>query len=101
MFRNARRAALCRACPMARTADLVGDSCALLIVRDCLEKPRRYSELSESLKGISSRTLANKLKMLEKEKLLSRSRGAYTLTTRGRALRPIVSAMRRYGKKYL
>jgi DNA-binding HxlR family transcriptional regulator len=36
---------------MARAADLVGDTCSLLIVRDLLVAPRRFGEIEESLKA--------------------------------------------------
>lgn len=102
------RKTLCRSCPVARVADLVGDSCSLLILRDLLLKPRRFGELQDSLSGISSRTLTNKLKRFEGEKLIRRKASSgppphieYSLTKKGTALRPVVKAMRRYGKKYL
>lgn len=96
-----------RSCPVARVANLLGDSCTLLILRDLLESPRRFSELEESLSGISTRTLANKLKVLEKERLTQhgpiRKTGHvyYKLTAKGEGLRAILNAMRAYGKKYL
>ena len=98
---------MCNSCPVARVADLLGDSCSLLILRDLLEKPRRFCDLQSSLSGISTRTLTNKLKRLEGEKLVQRKeftkplRVEYTLTKKGAALRNIVDAMRAYGKKYL
>jgi|SRR3989344_6813522 len=108
MFRTPQqRRDLCRKCPVARVADLLGDSCSLLILRDLLVKPRRFSELENSLSGVSTRTLANKLKRLENEMLVQRkefnntSRVEYTLTKKGAALRSVINAMRAYGKKYL
>lgn len=95
------RKTLCRDCPVARVADLVGDSCSLLILRDLLERPQRFGDLQISLAGVSSRTLSNKLKRLEKEKLVQRKQFNYTLTKKGAALQDIVEAMRKYGKKYL
>ncbi len=94
------RKALCRECPVARVADLVGDSCSILILRDLLEGPRRFGELQESLAGISSRTLTLKLKRLEQERLITHGAG-YKLTKKGTALHKIVDAMRAYGKTYL
>ena len=108
MLRTAQqRKTLCSACPVARVADLLGDSCSLLILRDLLESPRRFSDLQNSLSGISTRTLSNKLKRLEGEKLVQRkdftepARVEYTLTKKGAALRSGINAMRAYGKKYL
>ena len=108
MLRTAQqRKTLCSACPVARVADIVGDSCSLLVLRDLLEKPRRFSDLQNSLSGISTRTLSNKLKRLEGEMLIVRkeiagsARAQYTLTKKGAALRGVIEAMRVYGKKYL
>ena len=108
MLRTAQqRKTLCRSCPVARVADLVGDSCSLLVLRDLLEKPRRFGDLQNSLSGISTRTLANKLKRLEGDMLVQRkefnepSRVEYILTKKGAALRDVIDAMRAYGKKYL
>ncbi len=108
MLRTAKqRKALCGPCPVARVADILGDSCSLLILRDLLIKPRRFRDLQNSLSGISTRTLANKLKRLESEMLVRRKeftkplRIEYTLTKKGAALGGIIDAMRRYGRKYL
>ena len=108
MLRTAKqRKSLCTECPIARAADIVGDSCSLLIVRDLLTGEKRFSELENSLSGISSRTLANKLKNLEKVKLLVRKqyknpvRVEYSLTKKGTALRTVMNAMRSYGSKHL
>lgn len=109
MLRTAQqRKTLCHSCPVARVADLLGDSCSLLILRDLLEKPRRFRDLQDSLSGISTRTLSNKLRLLESKKLIQKKeffvqspRVEYTLTKKGAALRGVLDAMRKYGKKYL
>ena len=102
MLRTARqRNVLCKECPVARVADLVGDSCSLLILRDLLKSPRRFGELQESLRGISSRTLTNKPKLLENKALVQKKESKYVLTRKGSALHGVVEEMRKYGKKYL
>lgn len=109
MFRTAaQRKEFCKHCPVAKTADLLGDSCNILIVRDLLEKPRRFSDLEHSLAGVSTRTLSNKLRRLEKEglvvKKLHKTRPQkieYRLTRKGAAFNGVVEAMRSYGKRYL
>ena len=104
----AQRKEICKTCPVAKTADLLGDSFCILIVRDLLVKPRRFGELETSLAGVSTRTLSNKLKMLEEEKLILRRelkthppRIEYSLTRKGEAFHGVLDAMRAYGKKYL
>ena len=109
MFRTQQqRRDLCQKCPVARVADILGDSCTLLILRDLLDKPCRFSDFENSLSGISSRTLSNKLKRLEKDGLMVRKEFAgrmphvkYALTKKGDALHDVIEAMRKYGKKYL
>ncbi|MCR4325531.1 MAG: helix-turn-helix transcriptional regulator [Patescibacteria group bacterium] len=109
MLRTPRqRKNLCRSCPIARAADLVGDSVSLLIVRDLLMRPQRFTDLELALQGVSSRTICNKLKRLEKSGIVSRApnsaqypRVDYRLTKKGRALGPVVRSMGAYGKKYL
>jgi DNA-binding HxlR family transcriptional regulator len=95
-------------CPVARVADRLGDSCTLLIIRDLMAGPKRYRDLSDSLAGISSRTLSKKLKCLEDDGIIERAeyaehppRAEYRLTKKGAALHGVVDAMRSYGKKYL
>ena len=69
---------------------------------------RRFGELEDALGGMSPRTLTFKLRMLEREGIVRRRafakhppRVEYRLTPKGRALEPLVEAMRAYGKKYL
>lgn len=109
MLRTARqRRILCRSCPVAQTADIVGDSVSLLILRDLHERPRGFTELELILSGVSSRTICEKLKHLMRDGLIARvpktkfyPRVDYRLTPKGKALRPVIDAMRTYGKKYL
>ena len=89
-------------CPVQKTATLLSDTWTMLIVRDLLEGPRRFCELERSLEGISTRTLTLKLKTLEQEGLVKKTKdGSYSATARGKGLRVVESAMRRYGEKYL
>lgn len=105
---SSQRKELCSGCSIAKVADLVGDSCVLLIIRDLLEGPRRFKDLSTSLSGISSRTLTNKLKFLEERRLITRTkyderppRVEYSLTFEGRELNRLLKEMSKYGEKYL
>lgn len=103
MFRTeSQKKEFCAECPVARVADLIGDSCSLLIVRDLMDGKKRFGELHISLEGISSRTLTNKLKILMAQKVIVRDKdGIYSLTKKGAALDPIIESMRSYGRKYL
>lgn len=99
---------ICNECPLAKTANIIGDTFTLLIIRDLLDRPKRFGDLEKSLSGVSSRTITNKLKFLEDNKLIKRKeynekppKVEYSLTPNGRALSKIVDAMRSYGNKFL
>jgi DNA-binding HxlR family transcriptional regulator len=83
-------------CPIARALDVVGERWTLLIVRELLAGPRRYTDLHD--------VLANRLKEMEREALVTRRRlpppGAayvYELTDRGRELLPVLDALAVWG----
>jgi DNA-binding HxlR family transcriptional regulator len=99
------RKTLCKSCGVAKAADLVGDSTSILIIRDLLTDAKYYSELQKSLSCISTRTLTKKLQVLERDGVLERTaagnRVQYALTRKGAALKPVLNALRDYGKKYL
>lgn len=74
----------------------------MLILRDVIAGNKRFCELERSLAGISTRTLANKLKKLEAEGLVRKtSRGAYSASAKAKGLRAVEQAMFKYGSKYL
>lgn len=92
-------------CAVARCAEVVCGKWTLLLVRDLLDGPRSFSELEESLAGISPRTLCDRLKLLASEGLLTRTRiralpprSIYELTPAGHSLGPVVDAMRTVGE---
>lgn len=95
-------------CAVARCADVVCGKWTMLLVRDLADGPRSFSELEASLKGISPRTLCDRLKLLATEGLLTRTRikglpprTIYELTVHGMELVPLVEAMRRVGDSML
>ncbi|OGC88336.1 hypothetical protein A2419_00565 [Candidatus Adlerbacteria bacterium RIFOXYC1_FULL_48_26] len=89
-------------CPVQKTAVLLSDTWTMLIIRDLLEGEQRFCDLERSLEGISTRTLTNKLKKLEEDKLIRKTEsGCYEATDKGKGLRTVETAMRRYGEKYL
>ena len=95
-------------CPIARTAELVGDTWTILIVRDLMSGPKRFGQLQESLGQVSPKTLSHRLKLLEHAQILTRQafaeippRVEYTLTEKGCALSELMEAMRHFGEQYL
>ena len=52
-------------CPIARALDVVGERWALLVVRELLLGPQRFSDLRGALPGVSSNLLTDRLRELE------------------------------------
>lgn len=91
-------------CPVARSIDIIGDKWSLLILRDCFDGIRRFSEFQESL-GIAKNILADRLKMLTQEEILviaPASDGSayqeYVLSAKGKTLFPVVVSLRQWGE---
>lgn len=59
-------------CALARTLDVVGERWTLLVVRELLAGPKRYSDVLSALPGIGTSLLAKRLQSLESERLVSR-----------------------------
>ncbi|HYD34848.1 MAG TPA: helix-turn-helix domain-containing protein [Vitreimonas sp.] len=102
------------ACPVAKAAQLIGDIWVILIVKELLNGPRRFSQLESAINGtepigdISTRTLSQRLKMLEEIGILSRitykvtpPHSEYSLTDKGQALSPVIDSIRQYGQMFL
>ncbi|MFH8612129.1 winged helix-turn-helix transcriptional regulator [Streptomyces sp. NPDC018029] len=91
-------------CAAARALDAVGDRWTLLIVRELLVGPRRYTDLHADLPGVSTDVLASRLKDMEQRGLATRRRlpapsaaYVYELTGSGRALLPVLEALAEWG----
>ncbi|MEI5583612.1 MULTISPECIES: winged helix-turn-helix transcriptional regulator [unclassified Agromyces] len=85
---------------VARTLERVGERWALLIVRDLLVGPRRYSDLKAGLPRIPTNILSDRLKELQEAGVIRRVptvRGGYELTAPGRDLEPVIVALERWG----
>ena len=95
-------------CPVARTAQIISNKWTPLIIRDLARGECRFSELERSLAGISPKTLSERLKYLEAERIIARDcfaevppRVEYSLTPKGRTLQPIMAAMAEWGERYV
>jgi DNA-binding HxlR family transcriptional regulator len=93
-------------CGVARALDLIGDRWALLIVRELLLGPKRFSELRRGLPGAGQSMLTHRLGELEEAGVLRRrqlgppaSAQGYELTERGLALEPVLLALGRWGSR--
>src|SRR5919198_4121426 len=95
-------------CGLARALELVGERWALLVVRDLLLGPKRYTDLSRGLPRIPTNVLAARLRELEEagvvqRRLLPRPAGSvvYELTAYGQELEDIVLRLGRWGARSL
>jgi DNA-binding HxlR family transcriptional regulator len=89
-------------CPITKTATILSDTWTMLIVHSLLEEGKGFCGLERDLEGISTRTLTLKLKKLEEERMIKKSKeGMYELTEKGKGLKVVERAMRSYGEKYL
>ena len=92
------------ACGAAQGLDLVGERWTLLVVRELLLGPKRFTDLREGLPGISTNILADRLEMLEMSGVARRrtlpapaASKVYELTDWGEELGPVVEAIGRWG----
>jgi len=95
-------------CGLAKALDVVGERWTLLIVRNLLLGPRRYSDLLEELPGVTTNLLAKRLQELEGAGLVEKERlpppvpaVLYRLTVDGAALEPAIMELARWGGRYL
>lgn len=92
-------------CGLARALDIVGDRWNLLIVRELLAGPLRYSELKSCLPGIASNLLSERLRTMEEAGVVERRLGnpgvLYGLTPWGEKLRESLEGLGRWGAPLL
>jgi DNA-binding HxlR family transcriptional regulator len=93
-------------CGIARALDVVGERWGLLVVRELLLGPKRFTDLRSGLPGLSPDVLSQRLRELEQAGLLRRRKLAppagsrvYELTERGLALEPILVELGRWGSQ--
>jgi DNA-binding HxlR family transcriptional regulator len=93
---------------VAAALDIIGAKWTALLIYDLAGGTRRFRELEHSCAGISSRTLAERLRALERAGIVRRRsypesppRVEYELTDKGRALLPIIDAMTDFGRSWL
>ena len=89
---------------IAAAAEIVGHKWTALILNELADRPQRFRDLEHACTGISTRTLAERLRALEHAGVVARRsypesppRVEYELTPKGELLLPIVTEMRRFG----
>ena len=95
-------------CPVAHALDLVGERWALLVVRELMHGPKRYTDLVEHLPGIGTNILASRLRALEEHGIVAKrtlpppaASRVYELTEYGRGLRTVLRELALWGARSL
>jgi DNA-binding HxlR family transcriptional regulator len=95
-------------CALARAAELLGERWTLLVLRELLLGPKRFSALRAGLRNVSSSVLAQRLASLEQRGLVRGRRldppagvAVYELTESALALRPALTELTRWGARFL
>lgn len=94
-------------CPVATTLGLLDSKWKVLILRNLLVGPSRYSEIMATIPGISSKMMSESLRSMEADGIIVREEGGnsrvvtYRLSELGETLRPVIDAMRVWGTEYL
>ena len=91
-------------CALSRALDVIGDRWTMLVVRELLIAPSRYSDLHKALPGIATNLLAQRLRTLEEAGVITSveqpapvSAQVYTLTDWGRGLHTVLVDLARWG----
>ena len=91
-------------CPVSSTLDLIGDRWTMLIIRDLVLGASRFKDFLASPEGIPTNILANRLRTMEAQGLLSKNayqshpiRYAYQLTDKGKVLLPVMRSIKKWG----
>ena len=86
-------------CPVARSLEVIGEKWSLLIVRDLLRGPQRFTDLQRTLGAITPKWLTQRLRDLQEAGIIERDSAEgrrevwYTLTPKGRELAPVIEAL--------
>lgn len=93
-------------CPVARSLEVIGERWSLLIVRDLLRGPQRFTDLQRYLHRITPRRLTLRLRDLETAGIVERDRQSgrrevwYRLTKKGRDLAPVIEGLAAWGQRH-
>ena len=90
-------------CPVARSLEVIGEKWSLLIVRDLLRAPLRFTDLKKYVGGITPKWLSLRLQELERVGIVERQSQPgrrevwYQLTEKGRGLEPVIAGLAVWG----
>jgi DNA-binding HxlR family transcriptional regulator len=98
----------CASTPMGRAIRLIGDAWVLLIIINLLRGPKRFGELQAYMGHISSKTLTQRLRALEKLGFVQRCafleippRVVYHLTEKGHEFGEVIAAIEQFAERNL
>ena len=96
----------CDGCAAAHALDIIGERWALLVVRELLLGPKRFTDLRAGLPAVSPNVLAQRLRELERAGVLRRRKlpppaasKVYELTEWGMELEPVIVRLGRWGAR--
>ena len=97
-----------KCCPVDNTFKIIGKKFTIHILRNItMLGQSRFNEFLESIEGINPKTLSVRLKEMEKSEIIKRTvynetpiRIEYTVTEKGKALKPIIMQMAAFSMKY-
>jgi DNA-binding HxlR family transcriptional regulator len=93
-------------CAVARTLERVGDRWSLLVIRDLITGPKRFTDLMDRLGGITPKTLTQRLRELEDDGIVAADREPgrrevwYGLTPVGADLGPVIDSLNWWGLRH-
>ena len=94
-------------CPAAISLDVIGERWTLLIVRELLLGPKRFTDLADGLPGIGTNILTNRLAGLQEQGVVEKRTlprptpvAVYELTDAGRARAPVLRELRAWGARF-
>jgi DNA-binding HxlR family transcriptional regulator len=95
-------------CPLARAAEVLGNRWSILILRELMVGPQRFSDLRRRLGGVSPSVLTERLSHMEALGLIGTdalpppaASRVYRLTPRGESARPVLLELARFGLHWL
>lgn len=87
-------------CPVAKTAEILGEKWTILILRELLYGTHRFSDFQRAINGISPTMLTKRLKELEAHNLVAKDEHDYRLTPAGEDLAPLVRQYAIWGMRW-
>ncbi len=96
------------ACPSRKLLDRISDKWVTLVLKSLAEGPKRYSEVSHQLAGVSQKMLTQTLRSLERDGMITRTvtpsvpvRVDYELTSLGASLGGVLAQLKTWAEQHM